>query len=50
MLEFTLAPPNTQPSKCDCALEITPTRKLHLQLSQFNQQRLEPNFIRHNWA
>ena len=50
MLEFTLAPPNTQSSKCDSSLEMTPNRKLHLQLSQFNQQRLEPNFIRHNWA
>ena len=50
MLEFTLAPPNTQSFKYDSSLEMTPTRKLHLQLSQFNQQRLAPNFIHHNWA
>ena len=50
MLEFTLAPPNTQSSKRDNSLEMTPIKKLHLQLSQFNQQRLAPNFIHHNWA
>ena len=32
------------------APELTLERKLHEQLSRFNQQRLAPNFIRDNWA
>lgn len=31
-------------------LEVNPEKKLHLQLSRFNQQRLTPNFIDDNWA
>ena len=50
MLESALIPINKQPSKASISLEMTPTRKLHLQLSQFNQERLMPNFIHNNWA
>lgn len=32
------------------ALEVSPEKKLHMQLSRFNQQRLTPNFIHDNWA
>ena len=32
------------------SLEMSPSRKVHLELSHFNQQRLTPNFIDDNWA
>ncbi len=51
MLETTLIPLNNMPSsKANAYTEITLTRKLHLQLSHFNQYRLTPNFIDDNWA
>ena len=50
MLESKLIPPNMQSNKAGISLEMTPTRKLHFQLTQFNQQRLAPNFIHNNWA
>ncbi len=34
----------------DAALNISPKKKLHIQLSQFNQQRLAPAFIHNDWA
>ena len=32
------------------SLEMSPSRKVHLELSHFNQFRLTPNFIDDNWA
>lgn len=50
MLESPLIPFNMQLSKVGTSLEMTQARKLHLHLSQFNLQRLTPNFIHNNWA
>jgi hypothetical protein len=50
MLESSLSPINKQPSRVGSSLEMTHARKLQVQLSQFNLQRLAPNFIHYNWA
>ena len=50
MLETVPTTINKQIYKVSVPLEMTPARKLQLQLSQFNLQRLAPNFIHHNWA
>ena len=50
MLESILSPINLLPTKVGASTEMTPDRKLHLQLSQFNVQRLLPSFINNNWA
>lgn len=34
----------------EAAQSMSPKRKLHTQLSQFNQHRLDPAFIHHGWA
>ncbi len=39
-----------QTMKSNSSLEITPQKKLHVQLAQFNQHRLTPQFIEANWA
>ena len=51
MLESILLNPiNTQAIKPTTTLHMTPEKKLHMQLSQFNQHRLKPHFIDDNWA
>jgi hypothetical protein len=50
MLESTSSTINMQPCSANTFLEMTPARKLHMQLSRFNLQRLTPNFIHANWA
>lgn len=39
--------PNIAPNT---TLNLSPKKRLHMQLSQFNQQRLAPGFIEHDWA
>lgn len=50
MLQSTLTPNNVQAVKPSNVLETTTKKKLHMQLSQFNQHRLSPHFIQDNWA
>ena len=50
MLQSTLTQIKMQSTTEIASLEMSPSRKVHLELSHFNQFRLTPNFIDDNWA
>ena len=50
MLQSALTQSKMQSTTEKASLEMSPSRKVQLELSHFNQHRLTPNFIDDNWA